>query len=107
VAWLLLVVAGGLEVAWASLLPATEGFRRLWPTLGFAVALVASMVLLSIAVRTLPIGTAYAVWVGIGAVGTALVSILVRGEPTSPANLLALTVLVVGIVAVKLTAVHA
>ena len=106
-AWLLLIVAGGLEVVWASLLPATEGFRRLWPTVGFLVAMSASMVLLSTAVRTLPIGTAYAVWVGIGAVGTALVSIVVRGEPTSPANLLALAVLVAGIVAVKLTAAHA
>ena len=105
-AWLLLIVAGGLEVAWASLLPETEGFRRLWPTLAFGLALTASMVLLAIAVRTLPIGTAYAVWVGIGAVGTVLFGIVVRGESTSPANLLALGVLVAGIVAVKLTAVH-
>lgn len=105
-AWLLLIVAGGLEVVWASLLPETQGFRRLWPTIAFAVALAASMVLLAMAVRTLPIGTAYAVWVGIGAVGTVLVGIVVKGESTSPANLLALGVLVAGIVAVKLTGAH-
>lgn len=105
-AWVLLIVAGLFEVVWASLLPQTEGFRRLLPTLGFVVALGMSMALLAAAVRTLPVGTAYAVWVGIGAVGTVLVGVTVRHEATSPANLLALAGLVASIVAVKLTAPH-
>ena len=103
-AWLLLVVAGILEVVWASLLPTTDRFTRLLPSVGFVAALVASMILLAMAARTIPLGTAYAVWVGIGAVGTVLFGIVVRDEPTSPANLAALTLLVLSIVAVKLTA---
>jgi quaternary ammonium compound-resistance protein SugE len=106
VAWILLVVAGLFEVVWASLLPQTEGFRRALPTLGFGVALAVSMVLLAVAVRTLPVGTAYAVWVGIGAVGTFLVSVVIRREPTDLPNVLAMSVLVAAIVAVKLTAPH-
>lgn len=105
-AWLLLLVAGLFEVVWASLLPETDGFRRPLPTLGFVVALVVSMVLLAAAVRTIPVGTAYAVWVGIGAVGTVLVGVTLRHQATSPANLVALAGLVVAIVAVKLTAPH-
>ena len=66
-AWLVLIIAGLFEVAWASLLPATKGFTKVWPTVAFGAALAVSMYLLSIAARTLPIGTAYAVWVGIGA----------------------------------------
>ncbi|WCO66760.1 SMR family transporter [Iamia majanohamensis] len=105
-AWILLVAAGLLEVVWASLLPETEGFRRPLPTLGFLVALAASMALLAAATRTLPVGTAYAVWVGIGAVGTVLVGATLRQEATSPAHLLALAGLVAAIVAVKVTAPH-
>lgn len=104
--WLLLVVAGLFEVVWASLLPETEGFRRPLPTLGFVAALGVSMFLLAVAVRTLPVGTAYAVWVGIGAVGTVLVGIIFRNQATSVANLLALATLVAAIIAVKLTAPH-
>jgi quaternary ammonium compound-resistance protein SugE len=106
VAWLILIVAGLFEVVWASLLAQTEGFRRPWPTLGFAAALAVSMVLLGVAVRTLPIGTAYAIWVGIGAVGTVIVGIAVRNETTTPANLVALACLIASIAAVKLTAPH-
>ena len=105
-AWLVLVLAGVLEVVWASLLPATERFTRLVPSVLFVVALVASMGLLAVATRTIPLGTAYAVWVGIGAVGTVLAGIVLRAEPVAPANLAALGLLVVAIVAVKLTAVH-
>lgn len=105
-AWVLLVVAGLFEVAWASLLPETQGFSRLLPTLGFVAALGTSMVLLAIAVRTLPVGTAYAVWVGIGAVGTVLFGISVKHQATSVANLVALAGLVAAIVAVKVTAPH-
>ena len=103
-AWLLLIVAGLFEVAWASLLAETDGFRRPLPTLGFAVTLAVSMALLAWATRTLPVGITYAVWVGIGAVGTMAVGVGIRHEPTSPANLAALAALVAAIAAVKLTA---
>ncbi len=105
-AWLLLIVAGLFEVVWAPLLAETRGFSRLWPTVGFILALGVSMVLLATAVRTLPVGTAYPVWVGIGAIGTVLVGVAVRHEATSPANLWALVALVAAIVAVKVTTPH-
>jgi quaternary ammonium compound-resistance protein SugE len=106
VAWLLVIVAGLFEVVWASLLPETQGFRRLWPSVGFVASLAVSMALLAVAVRTLPIGTAYAVWVGIGAIGTVAVSVVVHHQATSLANLVALAGLLAAIVAVKLTAPH-
>lgn len=105
-AWFILVIAGLLEVVWASLLPATKGFSRLGPSVGFVVALAASMVLLSVAVRTIPVGTAYAVWVGIGAVGASVAGVLIYQEQTSLAQMAALGVLVLGIVAVKVTSGH-
>jgi quaternary ammonium compound-resistance protein SugE len=106
VAWFLLIVAGLFEIVWASLLAATRGFSRLWPTIGFVLALAVSMVLLATAVRTLPVATAYAVWVGIGAVGTVVVGVTLRQQTMSPANLLALAGLVGSIVAVKVTTPH-
>jgi len=105
-AWLVLVVAGLFEVAWATLLDETKGFSRPLPTLGFLVTLAISMYLLSVATRTLPIGTAYAVWVGIGALGAFLVGVLVRGQSTNLAQVLAMSALVGSIIAVKLTAAH-
>lgn len=105
-AWLILIVAGLFEVVWASLLAETRGFSRPWPTVGFILALAVSMFLLATAVRTLPVGTAYAVWVGIGATGTVLVGLTFQNHATSPSNLLALTGLVAAIVAVKVTAPH-
>ena len=75
-AWVILVVAGFLEIGWAVGLKYTNGFTRLWPTVGTAVALVASMTLLGLAMRTLPLGTAYAVWTGIGTVGTAILGMV-------------------------------
>jgi len=102
-AWFVLVVAGLFEVVWASLLEETRGFTRPLPTVAFLVTMGLSMYLLSIAVRSIPIGTAYAVWVGIGAVGAFVVSV-VRGAETSPAQLLAMGALVASIVAVRLTA---
>jgi quaternary ammonium compound-resistance protein SugE len=105
-AWFVLLVAGVFEVAWASLLDETKGFTRPWPTVGFVVTLVISMYLLSVATRTIPIGTGYAVWVGVGAVGAFLVGVLVRHQPTNLPQLLAMTALVGSIVAVKLTAAH-
>jgi len=100
-AWIVLIIAGLLEVAWASLLPSTEGFTRLVPTLGFLATLAASMVLLARASEAIPVGTAYAVWVGIGAVGAALVGILIRDEPATLARLGFLALLVVSIVGLK------
>jgi quaternary ammonium compound-resistance protein SugE len=103
-AWLWLVLAGAFEIAWTIGLKYTDGFTRgFWPSLGTAVAMVASMVLLAIAVRELPIGTAYAVWVGIGALGTAVLGIALFGEDRSLPRLSCLLLLVVGIVGLKLT----
>ena len=105
-AWFVLVLAGLLEVVWASLLPATKGFTRLWPSLGFAIALAGSMGLLGLAVRQLPIGTAYAVWVGIGAVGASVAGAVIYRDQVTLPQIAALALLVLGIVAVKLTSVH-
>ncbi len=97
-AWLLLVIAGLLEVGWASSLKATAGFTKLWPSLFFAVTLAGSMFLLSVAATSLPLGTAYVVWVGVGAAGTAIVSILLHGEPVSFGKVFFLVLLIVSIV---------
>jgi quaternary ammonium compound-resistance protein SugE len=105
-AWIVLVVAGLFEVAWATLLGESKGLTRPLPTVGFVLTLAVSMYLLSVATRTIPIGTAYAVWVGIGAVGAFVVSVVVLGAHTNPAQLVAMGVLVVAILAVKLTAAH-
>ena len=102
-AWLYLLVAGLMEVGWAVGLKYTEGFTRLWPSVGTAVALVLSMVLLAAAMRTLPLGTAYAIWTGIGAVGTAALGILLFGESASPARLVCIGLIVAGLVGLKLT----
>jgi quaternary ammonium compound-resistance protein SugE len=104
-AWILLIVAGLFEVVWASLLGATKGFTRLWPSVGFLAALAVSMYLLSAATRSIPVGTAYAVWVGIGAVGAFVVGVVVGGYTTSVGQVLAIAALVASIIAVKLTAV--
>lgn len=103
-AWIILIVAGLFEVAWASLLDTTKGFTRLWPTVGFLITLAVSMYLLSVATRTIPVGTGYAVWVGIGAVGAFLVGVFVKGDHTSVGQVAAMTALVISIVAVKATA---
>ncbi len=101
-AWFVLVVAGLLEVAWALVLPATRGFTRVAPTLAFLALISASIYGLSVATRTLPVGTAYVVWVGIGATGTVLLSVLVYGDPASPARLAFLGLIVTGIIGLKL-----
>jgi quaternary ammonium compound-resistance protein SugE len=105
-AWFLLVIAGGLEVVWASLLPHTNPVARPFTTIGFVAALAASMCLLAVATRTIPVGTAYAVWVGIGAVGTVLVAAIGARQAPLPAHALALLALVASIVAVKVTSSH-
>lgn len=106
VSWVLLVVAGLLEVAWASLLPHTHGLTRLVPTVGFLVLLAASMYALAKAAETIPLGTAYGVWVGIGAVGAAVVGIAYHGDPASPARIAFLVLLVVAIGGLKATSGH-
>jgi quaternary ammonium compound-resistance protein SugE len=102
--WLLLAVAGLLEVAWAIGLKYTDGFTRLGPSAGTLAAMVASVVLLAIAMRTIPVGTAYAVWTGIGAVGTVVLGITLFGEPASVARLACIALVVAGIVGLKVSA---
>lgn len=101
-AWLILFVAGLLEMGWAIGLKYTEGFTRPVPTVLTAISLVASMALLGLAVRTLPIGTAYAVWTGIGAAGTAVLGMVLFKEPATVARLACLALIVTGIVGLKL-----
>jgi quaternary ammonium compound-resistance protein SugE len=101
-AWLALVTAGLFEVGWAVGLKHTHGFTRLWPTVWTVLSMAASLGLLGLAVRSLPLGTAYAVWVGVGAVGTAVVGMLLLGEPTTSARIASLATIVAGIVGLKL-----
>lgn len=101
--WLHLIIAGLLEVAWAVGLKQTDGWTRLWPSLITALLMIASFFFLSLALRTLPMGTAYAIWTGIGAVGTALIGIFVFGEPRTAARLVCIILIVAGIVGLKLT----
>jgi len=101
-AWTLLIIAGLMEIGWAIGLKYTHGFTRLWPSLGTIAAIVVSMALLAVAMRTLPVGTAYAIWVGVGAVGTAALGILLFGEAASPARLLSLALILAGIIGLKL-----
>ena len=103
-AWVVLFLAGLLETGWAVGLKYTDGFTRLWPTVWTVAALAASMILLAIAVRTLPIGTAYAVWVGIGAVGTVTFGILFLDEPADLLRLASLLLIVAGVVGLRLSA---
>jgi quaternary ammonium compound-resistance protein SugE len=103
-AWILLVIAGLLETGWAIGLKYTDGFTKLWPSVLTVTGIVVSMVLLSVAARTLPIGTAYAVWVGIGAAGAVILGIFLLGEPANPARLFFLGLLLVAIVGLKFTA---
>lgn len=101
--WVILVAAGLLEVVWAIGLKYTEGFTRLWPTLGTVLAMVLSVWLLGMAMKSLPVGTAYAVWVGIGAIGTAIFGILLFGESANLGRLLSLSFIFIGIVGLKLS----
>ena len=103
-AWVILFVAGLLEVGWAVGLKYTEGFTRLWPTVGTVSALIASMALLGVALRTLPLGTAYAVWTGIGTVGTAALGILLFREPATAMRLACIALILAGILGLKLAA---
>jgi len=101
--WIYLVLAGLFEIGWAIGLKYTEGFTRLWPTVGTVAAMTVSIVLLALAVKTLPIGTAYAVWTGIGAMGAVILGIVLFGDPATPLRLLCVALIFAGIVGLKLT----
>ena len=101
-AWILLLIAGLFEVGWAIGLKYTEGFSRFWPSVWTVLAMSISLVLLGIAMKSLPVGTAYAVWVGVGAVGTAILGIVLLGEPANAGRLVSLGLIVAGIVGLKL-----
>ncbi|WP_426752097.1 quaternary ammonium compound efflux SMR transporter SugE [Myxococcus sp. Y35] len=101
--WILLIIAGLLEVCWAIGLKYTEGFTRLVPSVLTGGAIVASMVLLGVAAKSLPIGTAYGVWVGIGATGAAILGMVLFHEPATPPRLFFLALLLVSIVGLKVT----
>lgn len=100
--WVILILAGVFEIGWAIGLKYTEGFTRLWPTLGTVSAMVISLGLLGIAMKSLPVGTAYAIWVGVGAVGTAILGIILLDEPAGAGRLLSLGLILAGIVGLKL-----
>jgi len=102
VAWIWLALAGVLEVGWAIGLKFTDGFTRLVPSVATVLAMAASMVLLALALKTLPVGTAYAVWTGIGAVGTALVGMLVLGEAATAMRIGGIALIAAGIATLKL-----
>jgi quaternary ammonium compound-resistance protein SugE len=101
-AWLYLVVAGLLEIVWAIGLKYTDGFTRLVPSIITAVAMIASVWFLALALRAIPVGTGYAVWTGIGAVGTAILGIALLGEPATAARIACIGLIVAGIVGLKL-----
>lgn len=105
-AWIFLICAGLLEIAWAYSMKRSEGFTLLAPTLITAATMVASFALLSLAMKTLPLGTAYTIWTGIGAVGAFLIGIAVLGEAITPMRLVAALLIVAGIVMMKLSSAH-
>lgn len=105
-AWIVLAFAGVAEVVWAFTMKQSEGFTKLGPTVITLVAMLISVVLLSYAMRTLPLGTAYTIWTGIGAVGAFVVGIVVLGETASPMRLLAAALIVVGLVLMKMSSDH-
>jgi quaternary ammonium compound-resistance protein SugE len=104
VAWIVLAVAGLCEIGWAIGLKYSEGFTRLWPSALTAVSMIVSVVLLGLALRSLPVGTGYAVWTGIGTVGTALLGIYLFGEPATAARLGCIALIVAGIAGLKVVA---
>jgi quaternary ammonium compound-resistance protein SugE len=101
-AWIILLIAGFFEVVWAVGLKSTQGFTRLWPSLGTVAAMAISFVLLSQALKTIPLGTGYAVWTGIGAVGTVLLGMIFFNEPREIGRIVCLLLIITGIVGLKL-----
>lgn len=100
--WLILVLAGLFEIVWAIGLKYTDGFTRLWPTVGTVTAMVISVGLLGLAMKSLPVGTAYAVWVGVGAVGTAILGIVLFDESANWGRIVSLLLIIIGIIGLKL-----
>lgn len=101
--WFILIIAGMFEVGWAIGLKYTQGFTRFWPSLGTLAAIVISMGLLGLSMKSLPVGTAYAVWVGIGIIGSSCFGILLFGEPVSAFRLFCLGIIIIGIVGLNLS----
>jgi quaternary ammonium compound-resistance protein SugE len=101
--WAILVLAGLFEMGWAIGLKYTDGFARLWPTVWTILAMIVSLWLLGIVMKTLPVGTAYSVWVGVGAVGTVILGIVLFGEPVNAGRLISVAFIIAGIVGLKLT----
>ncbi|MDI9350030.1 MAG: quaternary ammonium compound efflux SMR transporter SugE [Candidatus Symbiobacter sp.] len=101
--WIILSLAGLCEVAWAISIKSTMGFTRLWPSLFTITAMAASMYLLSLAMRVIPVGTAYAVWTGIGAVGTAILGIIMLGESANIGRVIGIFMIVAGIIVLKIS----
>jgi quaternary ammonium compound-resistance protein SugE len=101
--WVILVLAGLFEIGWAIGLKYTEGFTRLWPSVWTVAAMIVSLALLGLAMKSLPVGTSYAVWVGVGAVGTAILGIVLLGEPATAGRIASLALIVAGIVGLKLS----
>lgn len=101
--WVILVIAGLFETGWAIGLKYSEGFSRLWPTLWTVLAMIVSLWLLGIAMKSLPVGTAYSIWVGVGAIGTVILGIVLLGEPANTGRLISITFIVAGIIGLKLT----
>lgn len=101
-AWIILFIAGLFEIGWAVGLKYTEGFTRLWPSVGTVLSMIVSVGLLGLAMKSLPIGTAYAVWTGVGAIGTVILGIVLFGDSASTARLLCVALILAGIVGLKL-----
>jgi quaternary ammonium compound-resistance protein SugE len=101
--WIILIVAGLFEVGWAIGLKYTEGFTRLWPTICTIMAMIISLGLLGIAMKGLPVGTAYSIWVGVGAIGTVVLGIVLLGEPANAARIISVALILAGIVGLKLS----
>ena len=100
--WILLVLAGLFEVGWAIGLKYTEGFTKLWPSLGTIAAMIVSLGLLGLAMKSLPVGTAYAIWVGVGAVGTVILGIVLFNEPVNALRIGSVVLIVAGLIGLKL-----
>jgi quaternary ammonium compound-resistance protein SugE len=101
--WAILVVAGLFEVGWAIGLKYTQGFTRFWPTVWTVLSMIVSLGLLGLAMKALPVGTAYSVWVGVGAIGTIILGIVLFGEPASAGRLISVALILAGIVGLKLS----
>lgn len=100
--WIILVLAGLFEVGWAIGLKYTDGFSKLWPTVGTVAAMAISLGLLGIAMKTLPVGTAYAIWVGVGAVGTVILGIVLFHEPVNALRITSVALIIAGLIGLKL-----